>query len=352
MLRVGYVRGDLPLDRGSFRVLVDSSGVLGAAVRAVPGLTPEMLAEDISATLSEVSELQQVEGHMLVTTALLQLSVRVERSVADADAKAGRLLAALSKRLEQVLVERNEGTLSRRREDLARAAEQVTQAEQQLGQVQELQQKLYAEAGQSELSRTAILADLQGAEQELQHVGMKLASLHARQNATAEQIARIGKEIAARAQEDPVAVELQKIVELREQALKKEKETKEAGMFSGTAGEEAVALARAELAKQRQAAAQAAGGNLLAELNKEVVTLAVDIAEAEARGEYFHTRLALARDKKLLELADHYEREVAPQLGAAEQAVRQALQRRAEAEEQLAQYRPVTVTVMGGAEDK
>jgi hypothetical protein len=353
VLRVQYTKEDLPMNRDSFKVLLGSNAVLAAAAREVPGLIPEVFENQASADLWELNELQQIVGHTPVTTSLLRLTVRVERSVPDADAKAGELLAALSRRLEQVLVERNAGALDRRRQAVAGATEQVTQAERQLGQVQELQRKLYADAGQTDLSRAAILGDLQSMEREQQQVEMKLVGLHARQNALAEQIARIGKEIAERAEHDPVAIELQKVVELRERALQKEKERKDAGLLGSesTAGEEAVAMARAELAKQRQGPPQAAGASLLADLNKEVVTLAVDIAEAEAQGEYLRTRIAQAHERNLLELADRYEAEVAPQLSAAEQSLRDALARRLEAEELVARFRAVTVTVLGGAEE-
>lgn len=350
VLRIAYATADLPLNRDSFEVLLRSTSVLGAAVGEVRGLTPEMLGEDVSAELWELSENQTVERHTPTTTALLRLHVIVERSVPDADAKARQLLEALCQRLEQVFSERSAEALSRRREEFTRAEEQVKQAEQRLAQVQELQQKLYAEAGQAELSQTAVLADLQGWKREQQEREAKLAALHARQNALLEQIARIGQEVKARVQEDPVAIELQKVVELREQALEKTKElTKEhlAGDNEIAAGEERVALARAELAKQRQAASQAAGGSLLADLSKEVVTLAADIAESEAGREYFRGRLAQAREQKLLELVDRYEGEVVLQLKAAEQGVHIALDRRLEAEEQLARCRPATVTVLG-----
>jgi len=350
VLRIAYATADLPLNRDSFEVLLRSTSVLGAAVGEVRGLTPQMLGEEVSAELWQLSELKQMENHTAITTALLRLHVIVERSVPDADAKARQLLAALCQRLEQVFAERSEEALSQRREEVARAAEQVQQAEQRLAQVQELQQKLYAEAGQAELSQAAVLADLQGWEREQQEREAKLAALHARQNALLEQIARIGQEVKARVQEDPVAIELQKVVELRERALEKTKEMTREGLAGDNeiaAGEERVALARAELAKQRQAASQAAGGSLLADLNKEVVTLAADIAESEARREYFRGRLAQARERKLLELTDRYEGEVAPQFKAAQQTVRMGLDRRLEAEEQLARCRPATVTVLG-----
>jgi len=350
VLRIAYATADLPLNRDSFEVLLRSTSVLGAALREVPGLTPQMLGEDVSAELWELSENQTVERHTPTTTALLRLHVIVERSVPDADGKARQLLDALCRRLEQVFSERSADALGRRRDEMARAEEQVKQAERRVVQVQELQQKLYAEAGQTELSRAAVLANLQNWERDQQELEAKLAALHARQNALLEQIARIGGEIKTRAQEDPVAIELQKVVELRERALAKTREQAKQALASDdqvAGGEERLALARAELAKQRQAASFAAGGSLLADLSKDVVSLATDIAESEARREYFRGRLAQARERKLLELADRYEGEVAPQFKAAEQGVRIALDRRLEAEEQLARCRPATVTVLG-----
>ena len=181
---------------------------------------------------------------------------------------------------------------------------------------------------------------------------MRLAALHARQNALTEQIARIGKDLEAKAQQDPVAIELAKVVALRERALQAAQERSEAKLFSEQEVrdvEEKLALARADLAKQRQVANQLAGGNLLADFNKEVVNLAVEIAEVEAQREAVRERAAQIHERKLLELADRYDREVRPQLPLAEHAIEQALQRELQINTQLSAYRPPTLTVPGGS---
>jgi len=144
--------------------------------------------------------------------------------------------------------------------------------------------------------------------QEVEDVELKLVTQRARRDAIAEQVAKLGAAASQAATADPVVLELEKVVKLREQKLARAKMAAEAKSASTQAevkagllpvraaeeanaaatqqvadGEEGLALALAELAKQRQAASQAAGGSLLADLNKELTMLTIDLVETEAR---------------------------------------------------------------------
>jgi hypothetical protein len=110
---------------------------------------------------------------------------------------------------------------------------------------------------------------------------------------------------------------------------------------------ETVALARAQLLQQRQAAAQAAGGEILARLNGELALLEVERAEFEVRLSLTTARLAEVASKGLLRLADEYELKVNLALPAAQQAYTHASQLRLEAKMELQSLRQPSVKIIG-----
>ena len=107
-------------------------------------------------------------------------------------------------------------------------------------------------------------------------------------------------------------------------------------------------MARAQLAQHRQAVAKAAGGDLLAEFNRDLVKLSIETAEMEARREFLQRKLAKIKESNLLELADRFEREVSLQFALAQGGVQAATERLDVVRHQLSTFRPPTVTVIGG----
>jgi chromosome segregation ATPase len=288
-------------------------------------------------------------------TQILRLEVSGATEIPEAQTKADQLLWALSKRLEAVLAERGAEQVSSLRERLARAREAYGQVHERLSKLQELQQRLYVDTWQADLSREGMLAEYRSLQKERVDLEAKLAAMNARQSALEEQVARIGREAARLAGEDPVALELEKVVKLREQKLERMKELVAAGKVTAAEAadvEEGVAQARAELAKQRQVASQAAGGALLGDLNKEVVSLMVNIAEAKARHEFVNQALDRYQIPELQDRADRYDREVAGELPGVRDAAERALAEQTRAGEELSSYRPPAVVVLGAASDE
>ena len=351
LVELTCAQADLGMSVDSITVLVNSNSILKHAARELLGLPPDRLGDEVRAEFSRAVHRSTNEHGTIVFALLAELVIHVPGDVPGADAKAEQLLAAVCKRLEAALSERAAFRLRQLQADAERARARAAQTEQELARLHELQRKLLAEAGRSNLDRDNLADELNSLEREGRELDMNLASLHARQNALTEQIGRIGREIPAREAQDPVALELDKVVKLREQALDKLLTRAKQGMATADEiadGEERLAQARAELARQRLEAAHSAGGELLSDLNKELVSTAVEIASAEARREYVRTQLAQAAERKLLELADRYDREVAHQLEIARKAVEDAARERVNAENAVAAYRPPTVTIVGG----
>jgi|GEM_PF-6854159 len=337
---------DLALNRKTVGPLLNSSGILGAALDELSGLDPAARAA-AHVGIGEYNEMVSHEGKQSVLVALFEANLWLPAERAQVK----RTLHSLCRRLEAELQQVGVLEQQQLRAQLTEVQAAVRQAQQRYTELQTLRQELSVAAGRTELSRHVIVEQIQADERELSALDTRLAALRARRSALTEQIAHISGQVAAHVNDDPAVIELSKVVQLREAHLNRWQDlvaNGRAGADDAQAAEEALALARAELAKQRQLIAQRAGGELLAELNKELVTLTVDIAAAEAQRECIRHRLTQVQEMKLLELADRYEREVRSQIAAAEQVLSEALKRQAELESRLASYRPPTVIVLGG----
>jgi len=216
-----------------------------------------------------------------------------------------------------------------------------------LAMLRKAQRGFYDEAGRTDLSRESIMAEAKALETEGQKLQMDQVGHTARQEALMKRIANIAAKAERRADEDPVAAELKKVVALRERELDLAKKRCDAGQMPTSevgAIEIKVAEARAEWLKRREAAGSLAGRDLLAKLNEELTTLEVDNAETAAR--YGHILMQLAENRKILPIADGYQDNIALPLRLAEREVQKALEQVSEAERRLRDFVPPTVVAV------
>jgi hypothetical protein len=133
-----------------------------------------------------------------------------------------------------------------------------------------------------------------GLEQEREKLSLDLAGQQARRKAIEKTIATITKQAEGRAKDDPVAVEFEKIVQVRERELGLVREMVATGRASQVEAadlEAKVADAKSKLLERRELATRGAGGELMGELNRELMMLAINGAEHEARAELILARL-------------------------------------------------------------
>lgn len=360
LVRITFDPSSLPLSYDTVEALAETSGVVRAAAREFEPAFRDLrdsgleFSDIVTITFTPVGHEAKPGASPVAPTRnvlLGRLCVGVERDVSLAEEIAEKLLARICARLEAILAETSEADRERLEQRLALAREEAERAAQRLTELQKLQQSLCTEAGQFDLVRELILDKIRSWEREQQSLDMKLAAHKARQKAVSEQLARVAREVTKTAAEDPVLAELEKVVKLREPATEHAKALAAKGAASQadvSQAEEILALARADVARQRQVASQAAGGKLLGELNQDLMTVAIDLAETEARLLFVRTQLTEIRSRKLLELADRYERDVAMQLPVAREAFQEAIERQQELEQQLRSYQPPSVTILGG----
>jgi len=143
---------------------------------------------------------------------------------------------------------------------------------------------------------------------EKQRISLELAGQSARQKALEERVAKLSDAATARLAKDPIADELQKIVELRaDEAATSEKMYKSGTMTQAElrAAQARAAEAKARLLERRETVSKASGTDLLGDLNKELITLTITIAENEARLRYIDEQIAgLSRALELVDGLD------------------------------------------------
>jgi hypothetical protein len=187
---------------------------------------------------------------------------------------------------------------------------------------------------------------------EKQRLEMDVARLGARRSAIETQIVTIKKQADEKVHDDPIAVELQRIVEL--QTLQWERTGKLVKDGQPTPGEladaqEKLARAKIELARRREELAKSAGGDQLAKFASELADMVIELAEKRAELQVVNNQLE--KTETQLAAATTLEPDVL-RMRLAKQAFEVADRRVGQLEALLAYLQPPTVTVVGAAEGK
>ncbi len=137
--------------------------------------------------------------------------------------------------------------------------------------------------GRSEGDISALTRDL-----DLQTLKMKLdvAALSAERDVLAKTVGQMNAEAEQKAHDDPVAAELEKIVSLKQSMLASLVALQKVGNASPgdlSNAESAAAEAHVQLLERREAVERSAGGDELADLQKQLVQAEVNLAQDMAR---------------------------------------------------------------------
>jgi hypothetical protein len=350
--------GSLMLDDHTVNALLSSTGVLNQAVREVLGPPPTAIDEVVFILFSRVGTAgapRAKQGKPFAWQTPEQTILgRIQLEISE-DAKvkpaAEELLAKICERLTVAVASLSEPELEQLQREMAAADEGLERAERRLAELVRVRRDLWEAAAAADLPRAEIMDTIKNYEEEVLSIEYGLAGLKARSEALTEQIAKIAQQMQAAPETDPVAAEFEKVVAVRERELEITRERQADGLISEREAGPAIenlAMARAQLAQHRQAVAKAAGGDLLAEFNRDLVKLSIETAEMEARREFLQRKLAKIKESDLLELADRFEREVSLQFALAQGGVQAATERLDVVRHQLSTFRPPTVTVIGG----
>ncbi len=165
-------------------------------------------------------------------------------------------------------------------------------------QLNNLRKELRELSGRSDVAPKTLIAALTSMDDELQHLKIERLSKDARRSALEEQIAQLSERVAKKIESDPIAMELQKVVDAREERVKVIKQMHEQGAASRDEVSQATAQAaeaKAKVLQQQRDASAAAGGSALEAFNRELMTLSIDAKELDTKTKYLEERLPRLR---------------------------------------------------------
>jgi chromosome segregation ATPase len=226
--------------------------------------------------------------------------------------RADEFITKVTDSLEQQLHEhyfQNSGVI-RAEEDVHEIERSVANVRQDISQTEHV---IRTETGRADASVEAIRGSVPKLDDERLALKLQLVGKQARQEALASAIARLSKAAAERAKDDPVAAELEKVVQGKEKTfvrLMKLRDSKDVSEAELASAESDVAEARARMLERRDTVSQANGGDLLGALNRELATVSIDVAEAEAKlAEAERLLNGYAKVQELLAKADDLRRQ-------------------------------------------
>lgn len=202
------------------------------------------------------------------------------------------------------------------------ARRQMAEAERGLQELHERQQVMLAEAGVYDLTRERVVSLVRELEGTRDNLRANLVGLNARRESVARQIADLTRHAQDTADAAGVVKELETVVQIRERLLGEAQRLAEKGLATQSdidRAAEPLAQARAELARERRAALQSPAGALALEFNHELIRIAVEISEQEARLAFVTSRLKEVDEKNLLARASQFELTVVSRLPIAQE---------------------------------
>ncbi|HUB26742.1 MAG TPA: hypothetical protein VL992_15055 [Tepidisphaeraceae bacterium] len=119
--------------------------------------------------------------------------------------------------------------------------------------------------------------------EQAEDVRLDMASAKAERQALAHEISELAVQAKEKADDDPIAAQLEEIVKIKEKRAAILKQAATASTAETDAAEADAAEARVQLLERREAVAQAASGDVLGDLRKQLVNVEVNLAQIQAR---------------------------------------------------------------------
>jgi hypothetical protein len=279
---------------------------------------------------------------------------RLELRVPDKpDEMAERLMVAVSRRLEQALEEMHETWLKRAAARVNSLEAEAARVEKVLKSLQQEHRLLSSKAGRTDLSRSSVRRQIVRLEELGRELAMEVTAGAAEIQALEKEIAEIGKNVAASVRDDPIAAELEKIVEYRKAEHRRLKEMAPTAVTARelTDTEAKIAESRVQLLRRREEVTGAAGGNRMETLNRVLADKWVRHAEQKARLASITGSLDEFKARNLLAMADESSR-LEPKLNSAEEAYDDLAGQKANLARQIRTLRQPAVTVVGSTTPK
>ena len=234
------------------------------------------------------------------------------------------MINVITNRLREILMAEFDKQRNQYRGKLEDAEVYLKPLEDKMRRLNDLERELFAKAGMSSLRREDVLSQIRSLERQKQDMEMRLVEAAAREDALQKQIAILSDQTKKKLSQDAVLRELEHIVKLREQEMITVQKMVEAGQASQNEYfkvREGIAQARIKLVERQEAIRESLGGGAtMQERVKELTDIAISHAMDQAVLKHIAEQLEMLKAKKILELADQYEVEIALKQNAIRQS--------------------------------
>ena len=326
----------LPLGEDTINYLIRSSSVYDRAVEKTLAVPLQNVRMSLAA---KVPEQAVSEGPPTEQRILLSLHVSLADNLKPA---ARELLEALVTNFRSAVVKACESELQRLDEQVRLTDEEVQYADRQL---MEVQQRLRALSDQDSSSQT-LRSRITAITSELQSLELERASQEAYREALLKRIKEIQGEVERTVHDDPIAAELNQIIQRRMAELKTAQGILEAGRTTPVglaAMEDKLAMARIDLARRREELAKTGSAAGLAQLTGELTTLTLEAEKTQARERQLKQQHQDMRNR--LDRSGEYERMML-RLDVARQNLKEAEILNHKARQQRRMFQMPSVTVI------
>jgi hypothetical protein len=327
LLSIRFDPGSKPLSDTALQMILQSSDVRDAAIQKVLGKASER---------PRAGEAPEVHLQLMVSqpygsggAVLANVYLAIAKSEGH-QPRARELLREVIRRFSDAIARAwaadTEGAVAH----LEQAEAQADAARKTLHGLLDRQRDFLEKAGQSDLSRDALLKSLSRVRDTQRILSLDLAGERARSESLEQQIAATADDVQKKVENDEAAAYLRRVAEIREQAVARVSELIRQGAVSESellSAQDQHAQARADLARQRLEAARHAGQDQLARMSEQLTLAHARITELQKKLEIVEQELNRTREKGLLELCDELELEVNARLPIARRNYEGMLQR-------------------------
>jgi DNA repair exonuclease SbcCD ATPase subunit len=221
----------------------------------------------------------------------IDLSTRGNKAKPAAKEMADAIVASLEKFVRSDYDRQRDEQLEPMNRDEVEATQRVAELQ---AKANELRSKMRTASGRADVSAKNVNESLTKLEEEKQKLELEVMGKKARREALEQQIAKQSVTIEQKVDKDPIVSELQKAADARDEQVKFVKQQVAQGLATPANMTEAVAAAadaHAKLLQRKREASNEAGGDAVEAFNRELLTLAVDQNELDARLKYIESRL-------------------------------------------------------------
>lgn len=344
-VRIRYDPAVLPLTEETLDLLLSSTAIARRAEEEAFGGRPlkDSIETHFIGNDGPQGDLEENEG----------VTIGVITARTPGQPRAREVLTVVCHLLEKALQDASAQAYAELNERLDAAQQNVEEIQSRLGDLQHRETEMREQSGYTDLSRDALLNEVQETRNQIQSLRSDLHATDARQTAITNEISRISTRVQEETARRGLRDNLEHIIAMRRAQLDKFKNSRKQGDDSTDAEIEIEAIrliaeAQMKLDEYDQLVAARVGGEQLQPLSNELVSLNIDREEKLARLKELEAMAGAGDLQKVLNNTDFYEREIEPQINLTREALRDAVERVDRLQRRIRTAQKPAVIIIGG----